>query len=76
MSRNPQIEAIHKARYHLQGCAEKEKSAARAHLDDLLNQAAARVNPPVRPEDVLDALFDDYREFCRTKRRQEWAKLR
>jgi hypothetical protein len=38
--------------------------------------AAAKANSPVRPEEVLDALFDDYKEFCRLKRREEWAKLR
>ena len=75
MSRNPQIEAIHEARYHLQTCAEKDKPAARARLYDLLNQAAVKSNLPVRPEEVLDALYDDYKEFCRMKRKEEWAKL-
>lgn len=75
MSRNPQIEAIHQARYHLQTCAEKDKAAARRRLHALLDEAAAKASPPVRPEEVLDALFDDYREFCRLKRREEWAKL-
>jgi hypothetical protein len=65
MSRNPQIEAIHQARYHLQTCAEREKPAARKRLYDLLHQAAARVKPPATPEAVLDALHDDYREFRR-----------
>lgn len=75
MSRNPLIEAIHEARYDLQTCAEKDKPAARQKLHDLLNQAAARANLPVRPEDVLDVLYDDYKEFRRMKRKQEWPKL-
>ena len=75
MSRNPLIEAIHEARYHLQTCATKDKAAARKELYDLLHQAGARANPPARPDDVLDALYDDYKEFRRMKRRQEWAKL-
>jgi hypothetical protein len=48
---------------------------AREKLYDLLRQAAARVNPPATPEEVLDALYDDYREFRRMKRQQEWPKL-
>ena len=75
MSRNPHIEAIHEARYHLQTSAEKNKPAAREKLYALLAPAAAKASPPVRPDDVLDALHDDYREFCRTKRKQEWPKL-
>ena len=75
MSRNPQIEAIHEARYHLQTCAEKDKPVARRQLYDLLDQAAVKASPPVRPVEVLDALYDDYKEFCRMKRKEEWAKL-
>jgi len=76
MSRNPLIEAIHEARYDLQTCAEKEKPAARKKLYDLLGQASSKANPPVRAEDVLDVLYDDYKEFRRMKRRQQWPKLR
>jgi hypothetical protein len=76
MSRNPLIEAIHEARYDLQTCAEKDKPAVRNKLYDLLHQAAARAKPPVRPDDVLDALYDDYKEFRRLKRREAWPKLR
>jgi hypothetical protein len=75
MSRNPQIEAVHEARYRLQTCAEHEKPAAREKLYDLLVQAGTKVSPPVRPDEVLDALYDDYKEFCRMKRKQEWPKL-
>jgi len=75
MSRNPLIEAIHEARYDLQTCAAKDKPAARKKLHDLLAQAACRANPPVRAADVLDALHDDYKEFQRMKRRQDWAKM-
>ena len=75
MSRNPLIEAIHEARYDLQTCAENDKPAARAKLYALLEQAGSRGRPPVPPADLLDALYDDYKEFRRTKRRQEWPKL-
>jgi len=57
MSRNPLIEAIHEARYDLQTCAEKDKPGARAKLYTLLHEAASRANPPVRPDDVLDAVL-------------------
>ena len=76
MSRNPHIEALHEARYCLQTCAEKDKPAARKKLYALLAEAAAKAAPPVRPDDVLDALHDDYKEFCRMKRKEEWPKLR
>ncbi len=76
MSRNPLIEEIHEARYNLQTCAEQDKPAARAKLFALLDKARSKVRPPVSSEDLLDALFDDYKEFRRTKRRQEWPKLR
>jgi protein involved in polysaccharide export with SLBB domain len=75
MSRNPLIEAIHEARYDLQTSAEKDKPAAREKLYDLLHRAASKANPPARPEDILDAPFDDYREFRKMKRQQEWPRL-
>jgi hypothetical protein len=75
MSRNPLIEAIHEARYDLQTCAETDKPAVREQLYALLRQAASRTHPPARPDDVLDALYEDYKEFRRMKRRQEWPKL-
>jgi hypothetical protein len=75
MSRNPLIEAIHEARYDLQTCAEKDKPVARRKLYHLLEQAGLRGDPPVRPDDVLDALYADYKEFRRMKRRLEWPKL-
>ena len=76
MSRNPLIEAIYEARYDLQTCAEKDKPAARKKLYGLLDQAASGVKPPVRAEIVLDVLYDDYKEFRRMKRRQQWPRLR
>lgn len=75
MSRNPLIEAIHEARYDLQTCAEKDKPAARARLASLLEAAASRTKPPVRPEAILDALHEDYREFRRLKKQQQWPRL-
>lgn len=75
MSRNPLIEAIHEARYDLQTCAEKDKPAARKKLYELLDQAACRAASSFRPEEILDALYDGYKEFRRAKRRQEWPRI-
>ncbi len=75
MSRNQLIEQIHEARYDLQTCAQKDKPAARAKLYTLLEQAGSKANPPVPPDLLLDALYEDYKEFRRMKRRQEWPKL-
>ncbi|PWU09225.1 MAG: hypothetical protein C5B50_27875 [Verrucomicrobia bacterium] len=76
MARNQFIEAIHEARYDLETCAEKDKPAARAKLYTLLDQAALRTDPPVRPDDILDALYDDYKDFRRMKLRQQWPRLK
>ena len=75
MSRNPMIEAIHEARYDLETCAPDEQSAFRRRLDDLVTQALARSKSTATPQNLLDALYDDYREFRRMKRRQGWPKL-
>jgi hypothetical protein len=75
MSRNPLIEAIHAARYDLETGAAHEQAAFRKRLDGLVAQAIAQSNSKATPHQVLDLLFDDYREFRRLKRRQEWPKL-
>ena len=75
MSRNPLIEAIHAARYDLEGCARHERDACLRKLSELLRQALARVGSRETPEHLLDALFDDYRDFKRAKKREEWARL-
>ncbi|HEV7925697.1 MAG TPA: hypothetical protein VGR14_10090 [Verrucomicrobiae bacterium] len=75
MSRNPLIEAIHAARYDLEGCARPERDACLRKLNELLRQALDRAGSKETPELLLDALFDDYREFKRSKKREEWARL-
>ena len=75
MSRNPLIEAIHGARYDLQTCAEKDKPTARKRLYDLLESSAGRASSSLRVNDILDALYDDYKEYRKMKMRQEWPKL-
>jgi len=75
MSRNPLIEAIHEARYNIETCAAHERALSQRHLDGLLRQALERVGSKVTPEQLLDALFDDYREFKRGKKREAWARL-
>jgi hypothetical protein len=75
MSRNPQIEAIHEARYNLQTAAHCERGERRRKLNALLETAIAQSNLKVTPQQLLDALFDDYKEFRRTKKRSEWPHL-
>jgi len=75
MSRNPLIEAIHAARYDLEGCARTERDACLRKLNELLRQALDRAASKETPDLLLDALFDDYREFKRSKKREEWARL-
>jgi hypothetical protein len=75
MARNPLIEAIHGARYNLETCTRNERAECEAKLNQLLRDAIAASNSSVRPEQLLDALFDDYREFKRAKKQEEWAKM-
>jgi hypothetical protein len=76
MSRNPLIEAIHEARYDLETCAPHQKLELRRKLDELIAQATARSASKPSRHEVLDMLYDDYKEFRRMKRKQEWPKLR
>jgi hypothetical protein len=76
MSRNPLIEAIHEARYDLETCAPHQKQELRRKLDALIAQATARSASKPSRHEVLDILYDDYKEFRRMKRKQEWPKLR
>ena len=76
MSRNPLIEAIHEARYDLETCAPHQKLELRRKLDELIAQATARSASKPSRHEVLDMLYDDYKEFSRMKRKQEWPKLR
>ncbi len=75
MSRNPLIEAIHAARYDLEGCAGHERNDCLRKLNELLRQALDRAGSAETPDHLLDALFDDYREFKRGRKREEWARL-
>ncbi len=75
MSRNPLIEAIHEARYDLETGAPQQKPELRRRLEELAAKAAARAPSRTSPQQVLDLLYDDYKEFRRLKRRQEWPKL-
>ena len=75
MSRNLLIEAIHAARYDLETCAQHEQANFRKKLDAFVAQAVAQSTSEVTPRQVLDLLYDDYKEFRRMKRRQGWPKL-
>jgi hypothetical protein len=75
MARNPLIEAIHLARYDLETCARHQRSSFQRKLEELLRQALDRARSTATSDHLLDALFDDYREFKRAKKREEWARL-
>ena len=75
MSRNPLVEAIHAARYDLDGCERHERESCLRKLNELLRQALDRAGSKETPDQLLDALFDDYREFKRARKREEWARL-
>ena len=75
MARNLLIEVIREARYDLETCARNQRAACQRKLDGLLRQALERAHSAVRPEQLLDALFDDYREFKRGIKHEEWARL-
>lgn len=75
MARHPRIEAIHAARYDLETCARHERAACERKLIALLLQAIEASGSRVSPEALLDALFDDYREFRRTRKREAWPRL-
>jgi hypothetical protein len=75
MSRNPLIEAIHEARYDLETCARHERATCQRKLEELLRQSLDRAASKVTSDQLLDALFDDYREFKHGKKRAEWPRL-
>jgi hypothetical protein len=75
MSRNPLIEAIHEARYDLETCSPEEQAACRRQLEGLVEQALTQTGAKTSISTVLNALYDDYKEFRRMKRRQEWPRL-
>jgi hypothetical protein len=75
MARNALIEAIHEARYDLETCARHDRASRERKLYELLRQALERADSRTKPDELLDALFDDYREFKRGKKSQEWARL-
>ncbi len=75
MSRNPLIEAIHQARYDLETCARHQRAAHERKLNELLRQSLDRAKSKATPERLLDAMFDDYLEFKRGRKREAWPRL-
>jgi hypothetical protein len=75
MSRNPQIEAIHEARYDLETCAPGATAEMRAKLDRLLAEAIESAGSRISPRELLDALYDDYRTYRKGKRTEQWPRL-
>ena len=75
MPRHPLIEAIHAARYDLETCARHERAVCERELNALLVRAIESSGAKVPPAALLDALFDDYREFRRARKREPWPRL-
>ena len=75
MPRNPLIEAIHEARYDLETCARHVRADCQRKLDQLLRHSLEHVRSKTTPARLLDALFDDYLEFKRGKKREQWPRL-
>ena len=75
MSRNPQIEAIHEARYDLETCAPGAMAEMKTRLDRLLAEAIARAGSRISPKELLDALYDDYKTYRKGKRTEQWPRL-
>jgi hypothetical protein len=75
MSRNAEIEAIHEARFDLETCAPREAAAARQKLERLVSKAISRSGSNTSVKDLLDALYDDYKELRRGKRQQQWPRV-
>src|SRR5207247_8733965 len=76
MSRNPQLEAIFEARYAWENSAETEKADRLKKYHRLLDEALAAqgFKGPSR-EELEDALLDTYREFRRSRLKEERARL-
>ena len=55
MARNPLIEAIHAARYDLEGCARHERDDCLRRLHELLRQSLDRAGAKVTPDQLLDS---------------------
>lgn len=75
MSRNPRIEAIHQARYDRATCAPEEEPACEAKLNKLLDEAIGASRSHTSRRQLLDLLYEDYREYLRMMRRKDWPRL-
>ena len=78
MSRNPQLEAIFKARYAWENSTRTERQVRLQEylrlLDEALVKAGLNPNRGARCE-MEDVLFERYREFRHAKRHEERARL-
>jgi hypothetical protein len=76
MSRNPQLEAVFKARYAWENSVGDERVRHFQQYRRLLDEALLSVNLGIAArEELEDALMKPYREFRRAKLREERAKL-
>jgi hypothetical protein len=71
----PRTGGTNVSRFDLETWAPFEQAAVRARLDQLLSDALQRSVSKATVREVLDALFDDHKEFRKMKRRTEWSRL-
>lgn len=76
MSRQPEIEAILRAWYDLETAAPSEKTERLKRFHQLLDEAIAKAElKGVSRNELKELLGDPYRNFKRTLKREERAKL-
>jgi hypothetical protein len=65
---SPELERLLEALHEKLTCPPTEKTRRVANFERLLQDALAR-RPGLTRDELLDALRDRYREFCRAKRK-------
>lgn len=76
MSRHPEVEAILQAWYDLETAAPSDKTARLKTFHQLLDEAIAKADMKgVSRNELKELLGDPYRDFKRTRKREERTKL-
>jgi hypothetical protein len=76
MSRNPELEAILKARYELETCDPSEKTEHRARLDELIAAALAKAGrKEISARAFVEITAEAYQEYKLSRKREERTRL-
>jgi hypothetical protein len=65
---SPELERLLTALYEKLNCPAEEKAQRVATFERLLNDAVAK-RPGMTRDELIDALQDRFREFCRSRRK-------